>query len=62
MNNDDLKSNINEKLRAAGLFEEYEKAVQLKDSLKIQTILRRISLEDELIVAILKDLDTDVSS
>ncbi|NQD70763.1 hypothetical protein HP439_08540 [Sphingobacterium shayense] len=62
MNNDDLKSNINEKLIAAGLFEEYEKAVQLKDSLKIQTILRRISLEDELIVAILKDLDTDVSS
>lgn len=61
MNKDNLED-VNEKLRAAGLFEEYEEAVRVKDSLKMQTILQRISLDDDSIVLILKDLDTDVSS
>ncbi len=56
------ESAVNEKLKAAGLFSEYEKAVRMKDSLKMQTILQKISIDDESIVAILKDLDTDVSS
>ncbi|MGO1242965.1 MAG: hypothetical protein ACTJHT_09405 [Sphingobacterium sp.] len=62
MEKDYSEKDVQERLKAAGLFAAYEEAVKLKDSLKIQTLLQKISIEDDTIVAILEDLDTDISS
>ncbi|SJN47742.1 hypothetical protein [Sphingobacterium sp. JB170] len=62
MEKDYSEKDVQERLKAEGLFAAYEEAVKLKDSLKIQTLLQKISIEDDTIVAILEDLDTDISS
>lgn len=48
---------VNERLYASGLIDEFDKAVENKNRNKVETILKKVELNDESIKPILKELN-----